>query len=202
MIAIPDDIIPICALFYGQKERFDAWQHGKGIRIRNDERITTKWSIKQTAFGSVIIIPKSKLLSTSTIKWTLKSQPSRPYPTCCSLSIGLVSASDDVHDTVESDFLNFNSIYGLSLDESALITTDKTCNKSGYKRLNMHRDWHKTNIFEMELNIKERTIRYIINEKNYGLAFWNINLNQNYKLAVCINDQLSVELIDFKITFS
>ena len=41
---------------------------------------------------------------------------------------------------------------------------------------------------EMILNMKEGTLRYIVNDKDYGIAFEDIDKTKKYRLAVRLNN--------------
>ena len=62
--------------------------------------------------------------------------------------------------------------------------------------------FYKDDLIKMEVNTKEKTIKYYKNDKDLGIAIYNINFKNNikYNLAISMDFKSDcVKLINFKV---
>ena len=50
----------------------------------------------------------------------------------------------------------------------------------------------------MELNCKDKTMRYIANGKDYGIAFEKVDSTQNYHFGVSVYNNCIIQLSNFQ----
>eukprot|EP01084_Bolivina_argentea_P316501 548655_1 len=224
-IVIPSGIINLCLLYYWIMEEFDDSLHGEHITISNQNRNIIKCKLQwKTAFGTFII--DSNKYPNSNITWTLKMKSDHNG----AFSIGIVEIHKTNNDsntlngnvflpdvlTHDTNILPFSimltndeyeyKFYGLYVDfhYSILDTHDDLSVTDACEELNNEALVlcpEQDNTLIMELNCKDKTIEYHMNDTKLGIAFTNVDFSCQYKFAVSMySETKKLEIIDFVIS--
>ena len=58
-------------------------------------------------------------------------------------------------------------------------------------------------IIQIELNTRDKTIRYIVDDKDYGIAFKNVDITSKYHLGITVyNENTSIQILSFEKNLS
>ena len=185
----PKEITKLCLAFYVTIEYFS--KCGKSIILltkdkHNDLVSANRPKTWNTAYGDLSIVIRNT--PNHVYSWTVST-------TQRTIVIGLDSSE---YSTLDNIWSLSKGIYHCWATNAGLRTNqqdswnDDACEVYGepiacYSQL-----------ITMELNCKERTIRYIWNGKDYGVAFRNLDDGLSYRFFVCINRNASVQLLNFE----
>ena len=188
----PQQIEYCCLEYYLSKEVFT--ERGDNMTINQTmDMVTNAAKADNTAYGSIIIDPSNQDNKISEYKWDFKFLTVEPR----FVYIGLDSSDKE---NINTSFVypadNKHIFYGFATDGwfdwQIDYGTGLKCVKYGEK-------CRKNDKITMILNIKDATLRYEKNGKDFGIVGTKINLEKKYHLAVNIytKDQ-SVQIVDFQ----
>ena len=190
---IPDLIVFLCILYYSNPECFTVYG--------NDITITDEWSAKNhaktdsynTAYGNVQIDGNKHIL----YEWTFKIYFQ-------SIKFTMVIGIDSSNKYFK------NSKYTVSINKyphysncNGTISSNKQCDnvEEFFRRLLYEQNrWKIGDIIKMEINTKNKTIKYKHNDKDLGIAYKNIDFTNNkiYNLAIFLYaEKAAVQLLNF-----
>ena len=226
---IPKEIIQLCILFYFQHmDEFDENVCAEGIKLQMTENGLTKaektlygW---KSIYGSIIIDPQK--MKNCIIKWKIKCYS---IGTDVFFSVGILPFNiDGLNDKLSkycfcsknykyyawtgytvSDEHNGASINKLEYnDKSALVDLSDIIHKNSYVNqatIITKYDFlnSKDNYIDMILDLKMKTLKWLLNDVEYPKWIENIDISQQYKLGICVNDLKSVlEITQFEISYT
>eukprot|EP01084_Bolivina_argentea_P204012 348354_1 len=191
---IPEIIHFVCLLYYYQSEYFT--QHGDAINIGHTNDIakfsdnTIYESSSNTVYGKVIIDKATKY---NKYIWKFKiTDPSERVI----IGFGIDSSDKEFSDTA---FYSHNSnpyyAYYTGDGDGARFSDVQHVYGDYGKEYIKHNDEIK-----MELTIGNTSLRYYVNDEDLGVAFDDVKFenNERYAMAVCIDEKVTIELIDFQ----
>ena len=199
---IPTEVIDLCIIYYFITEFFS--KCGKDMKISADnDSFTTKlegysWN---TAYGNNIIdMNKTPNLI---YEWTI--QCTEKYFILGLESTDFKNINTDISDSGRyfyKDTKQKCKYYGW-YTASSLHTNNYMNDAIHHKTFN--EDWSSDlqdidREIMMELNCKNKTISYSVNNKNYGIAFKNVEATQQYRLGVSMCTDGTTKLLNFKTT--
>ena len=195
---IPDEITNICIIYYFVPEFFV--KCGKYMKIlkkhvSNDLISSTSSGDWSTAYGNQII--NMNETPNMTYQWTIKT-------TNKWLIMGLES----------TDFKNLN-VDLTNTDGHLYKNTNKQCKHYGWYTMSRlcssYELGRKNTVYDtisptnkeimMELNCKSKSLKYVVDGKDHGIAFSNIDSTQNYRFAISMWDNGSLQLLNFQQKF-
>ena len=197
---IPEIVNQICINFYNNPEYFTKY-NSDVIQLNDDKTMIIMpdgmFFGNGTSYGNVDIIDDNRLKYI----WKFKIK-SCSYHTL--MAIGIDSSSkayvyEDFHDCDNKYPYYAFEIYSSS-EEGVLYEYDQgstnVCVDYGDCGEEIHSIDEATVM--MELNLKDKTLKYYINDIDQGVAFTNIYFDQDtiYNMAVYVNS-VNIELIDF-----
>ena len=143
-----------------------------------------------SAFGKFIIDAKNN--SNSIFKWTLRY--TRSSGTISSVSVGIVS--NGKYNTDQYCFTNPCDYEFYAWETAWRCTRNKSRQNEQHNYGGYIKDGQS--IIIIELNLKNKTIRFFQNDKDLGIAFDNINMDLQYRLAASFAQQGNkLQIIDF-----
>ena len=223
----PKEIIQLCLIFYFQHiDQFDENACGKHIELQLTKNGLTK--AKQSVYGwksvcgSTIIDPDK--MNNCIIKWKLKCYSINTETDAFDVffSVGILSADESVDDKVDQYcFIGMNykyyawtgtttpndmSHYGVNKleynDDTAIVIGENTISQQWTTIGGYDYDFTNTkdNYVEMILDLKMKTLRWLLNDIEFSAKIKNIDVSQKYRLAVCLNNTGSLlEIVEFEI---
>lgn len=186
---IPSDVMNLVDLFLIFKDEWDKSYTSNKIEINtNDNSITTKNGMLyspelRVAYGEAVIDDTSGVQS-----WKLKINHSKLRGDL--LWFMVIGIATDDHEMLCKS-ITFPSRWGAQRHSYGFITgkgqkkwvnENNRIKKAVYGEPNQFKK--QGDKMEIILNVKEGTLRYIVNEKDYGIAFDNIDKTQKYRLAI------------------
>ena len=185
----PKEITQLCIAFYFTIDYFSTC--GKSIILltkdkHNDLISANRPKTWNTAYGDLSIAIKNT--PNHIYSWTIST-------TTMNIAIGLDSSEYSILDT---QWTSSHGIYHCWHTSNGLITNQaESLNNSAFEKYYKYINEQYSQLITMELNCKDRTIRYAWNGKDYGVAFKNIDDGLNYRFIVCIQSNASVPLLNF-----
>ena len=197
----PKLVIYLCLYYYDDREFFAV--HGLFIKLDKTNKLashTKKFKIFEiestnTIYGNIDINPSDK--SSNLYIWRFEIIESH-----YSIYIGIDASNKSYKD---SSFYDKSSFYFASDGEILLCHDDSLIDDDTIDNFGLIDDsdyWQKCDLIKMELNTKNKTIKYYKNWENEGIGFKNIDFgNKICNLAISIGDEESIKLIDFEQKF-
>ena len=222
-IRIPSDIISLCYAFYALPDEWDTAKKSDKIIIYDHlkhQNVLARYpppiDVRQlgklaTVFGRKTVSPNSGIH-----EWILRIVESKNSHTNYSLVIGVTKnhfIEECIHEPKGSSkhpggtgaihrlpvaFMRFNGI-----DRGYGFVANRGC-KMKQLNQNDHRLWKYgvrirecNEIMRVVLDMDEYTLSYVINGKEYGIAF-DVDKECEYRLAVCMLPGMMVELCDME----
>ena len=191
---IPELINYLCIIYYHHSEYFT--KHGQFIQLnQNNDTITRILKVSNTdnsVYGNILIDAAVNL--NIIYSWTFKIIES-------SLMFIGIDSSNKKH--IGGDFSFFNGDYfyayggGDGIGNHGWIYSQITLEEEYGDNLKINDE------LRMELNTKNSTMRYFINNIDQGIAFQDIDFDDNkkYYMAICLTSSSKVKLIDFNQTY-
>lgn len=181
----PIDVKHLCALFYCYHcDEFD--QHHAELQVSSSESdkyndilscpIGSNW---RCAYGKHIIVPSENL--NSIYKWTFKFLGTHFMTTP---SIGIISINGTLPLETYCFMTCQNCDYNYYGYETAWSGLRDLKNKTKGIRYGDGDRVKNNDIIIMELNIKDKTLKYHKNGNDLGVAFKDIDVSCKYKLAI------------------
>ena len=179
----------LCLIYYFEYDYFH--ECDRGLRI-NDKKDTVKvigrkdqW-ISKRAFGKIVIQTKIPMI----YSWKFKLIDDNYSVPAIFISTRNGASSADIknqYDTYEL-WRSGHITSWLTRHESQIY--ERYCNP-----------WQQADVITMEVNTKEKHIKYFINDKDYGVAFKDIDFNDNeFKMGVHVEmrgTDYKIKLIEF-----
>ena len=194
-VLFPDGVKLLCSSFIGMILN-DEWEkksdHTKGITIFGDDNRWIKRHCKVYKYTTSIC---GKMVVDCSYIWRL--QIGKTNESQFGSLIGIIPNHKVVQDN--GDFIALNSRFDIApyngysfwsynYGETGQVQRDTFKKPYGTKLVT-------DDIIEIHLNMKQFTVSFIINGKNYGVAFENIE-NTQYRLIVVIYNDDYVKLLD------
>eukprot|EP01084_Bolivina_argentea_P273289 465481_1 len=199
---IPIAIKNLCLLYYYETEEFG--KHSKTLIIsssrsnkQNDivevQQNNCSWIC---VYGKIII--EAKCNPYSIYKWTFKCK--NDYIDRCAdaraPSIGIVSINQNDKPT---DIYCFTKRYDHFAWDFASEALRNNNIEFGSKQYSASKLFSYGDTIKMEFNIKNKSLRYYLNDEDIGVAFDNINTDHEYCLAISLyHDRDQIQLVDFQ----
>ena len=209
-ITIPSLVSSSCILFYYLREYFTI--SGDRIAI-SDDKLTASTIRAQnfetnTVYGNVSINNKYNAI----YSWSIQLLSYNDY----TIEIG-IDGSNKIYSNTDFAHKIRYSVYAGDEKEPNyyLFTSDagKCCHKSEQAQTEIYgKQFRPPDIVGMELNVKERTLQFYVNNKSQGIAYSDIDFDgeHEYYLAICLCAHGSyhsaitgscVKLIDFQCSY-
>eukprot|EP01084_Bolivina_argentea_P173406 300345_1 len=210
--AIPVGIIHLCIAYFWLKEEFNRELNAAdSIISRNKATISRQMStdigsVWRSFYGTFII--DAKLYPLCALNWKIKFHKKKD----CVFELGII----EIHET-NNESINKNCIlesltlcqcyglYGNNFTGRGRIILDCHNSFQGYKspvdsdKIQVEGQL-KDNIITMALNIKNKTLKFYINDNDYNLMYTKMDLTKQYRFVACLyNHAGSVEIMDFTI---
>eukprot|EP01084_Bolivina_argentea_P319735 554589_1 len=204
---VPIGIKNLCVLYYLETEQFG--RHSKELMISSSNGREKNDIVEQMEDGywycvyGTIIIDKKKHPD-SIYKWKLRLNKSNKE--CVLPSIGIVVVNDNTK--LPLDYYCFViasgqsypcEYYGFELTWGSIRSKEIDDQIGDCLYHSLKNDINEGDIIKMELNIKNKTLKYYLNDKDLGIAFKNINMNYKYCLAISFASKgIQIQIVDFQ----
>lgn len=187
---VPSMIKSICILYFRKEEIFDVISY-KGIQLsENGKSITAKSDIDgpdNNNYGAMEIESESNTF----YKWEFKVTGNK----CDWIGFG-ISSKQIPNDFHEKDF---KCIYYIIRNDAGKLR------RSSHRRRSCYDSYSDTSfktgdLISLHLNLKKRKMELMVNGKQRGIAFTNIETSQDiaYRMFVSLNkSDVTVEIMDF-----
>ena len=181
---VPSVILHLCMIYYMTTEHFILHD---SISLNDEKTIikATKQGFK-TIYGNI----KISNYYPTIYKWCFKIIAKRD-----AICIGIDSSNKKYIDNdFSSPNVNSNPFYayyngGLKYGHKISFNGEKYADP-----------WGVGNKIKMELNTKTKTLKFYVDNKDQGIAFYGIDFGRKYNMAVFMYAQFdSVQLLDFQI---
>eukprot|EP01084_Bolivina_argentea_P301892 520972_1 len=211
---VPIGIKNLCVLYYLETEQFG--KHGDQLMIlssngrEENDILETIELCYCSAYGTVIVDKKKH--PDSIYKWTFRIKKENESGLPC---IGIVSieGNDELpmnstcfrlnHRNSSNQVTSNHKYYAWQMDTNRLRSKEIDSSQLFFVQYNQaQRDLiTDADIIEMRINVKNKTLKYYSNDKDFGIAFNNIDMNRQYCLAISVGfsykaDQ--IQIIDFQ----
>ena len=181
---IPDLILTLCVLFYNGNDHFIKCSSKMriGRTTANYTQLMQQGMNWSTTIGSKIIDFK-KNPNKLYYQWTILTNTKMIFIGIDSTPNHHLKCNQYILDSNIFNVYNPYKYYGwcsLIKDQSLLVTNDKSCKYSSKFNHQIHGK------IKMIINCQKRQIIFIKNNTNYGITFENIDLSQQYHLAISL----------------
>lgn len=193
-LQIPSDIINEVGRFLSFADKWNQSYTSDTITINEEDNSMT---IKDTARHSTLCIAYGNAVIDKTsgvYSWKLRIIDSKERKHV--LWFMVIGIARDDHEMLSQSTTFFSRRWDAQRHSKGFVTghAKKKCldNEMNIKRSVYGKENQfstKGDKLEMILNMKDGTLRYIVNDEDYGVAFDNIDTTQKYRLAirVCYN---------------
>ena len=212
---ICDDIIGLCLLYFFQCiDEFLKDKHGAAISLSmNQHNRLTKLDCSgqySSAFGAFII--DFAELADCIIEWSIDITKTDlavdTYGTSTEVSMGImpIDPSTD-HKNLWDNYpftTRHSECYGLWIgydSERIDLEVSGVCERFPFCDLNVSTKDLQNCSITMRIDINEKIIKYLLNGKDYGLIFKEIDSFSQYQLVVSVCAETSLEISNFEITY-
>ena len=201
---IPQDVINLCVMYYVIAEFFVACGTSMVISskaFKNDSIIGLVEAGWNTSYGKVIIDMNN---TPNTIyRWMIEINSSKP-----SIMIGLVAVFNfrltDLQSCISNAISHFYGYTGKRCEYYAWYPATGLFSNSASTKISASKKYEadipQNCEIIMELNCKARTLRFIVDETDYGVAFGKVYRKQNYRFGISIGGNSTVQLSHFSAT--
>ena len=189
---IPPLVIHLILLYYFDAEYFNIpYEHketSKAYKVSEDKKTITKTDWSDISIFGNIVIPSTR--SSLIYCWSFKILQLHT-----NLTFGITS---DINDTFKAAFWrnqkssNYGAMYSGHRVSRAIPEASYPID---------HVD--NNDIIKMVLDLKEKEIRYWVNDKNLGAAYTDIDVGEDikYKMVIDMMDaQTKIQLIDYQVS--
>ena len=219
-VMVPIDIINLCVLFYAICESFD--KPGKDLYISDSENGLKNVIVEQkerigahSVFGSFVI--DSEKLGNSVIEWTFKLYSTSIHPFHgLIMYIGIVDGAEDtITDLTKREGYALSCRakyrnYGWRMvaqdgDEDTYQQSHTLEHTKAYSIKSVFKtDGDKLNMIQLTLNIPQRSLSLIVNDKQKSMdvikKFENVDVTGLYRMALSMRyPGTKIEIVDFQI---
>lgn len=186
---LPKEIKQLCLAFYFSIDYFS--KCGKSIILltkdkHNDLISANRATSWNTAYGDLPIVIKNT--PNHIYSWTIST-------TDRNISIGLDSSE---FSALNTDFIISTGIYHCWATNQGLITNQGDCSNVDIATKYTSEISSYSQLITMELNCKQRTIKFIRNGMDYGIAFKNLDDRLTYRFVISIQSDSCVQLLNFE----
>lgn len=192
---LPIGIVHICLFYYHLTEEFDVSKHSDDIDVTIDSAInkTSEWN---SVYGLVHI--DKETFNDNIITWSIRIH-AKNDPV---LEIGILEVKERENHSENFFVAKDGYCYGLYVTSYSQILdthiTFECSSKLGKIRIEPN---SSDNLIRMELNVKNKTIKYYMNGVDFGIAWNDIDFSTKYSLCISLLKlDASVKLEKFEIS--
>ena len=187
---IPKEVIELFVKWYHNPLYFVKISQGQEL-LHDDQTIIKQISDNETAWGSILMSSTGQMI----YEYTIKTLADTEYA-CNGFAIGI---DEDGYECINSWFVQQKrSIhYAMQCWDGC-----KDCKGATFMDYAPNRSVKSGTIIRMIYNSGKRTLSFVVDDKNHGVAFDSVAAREdlNYRLAIYLNRGASVELLGISIT--
>ena len=181
-------IYHLCLLFFHIKEYWTAF-HGGIFEVNEKMDTFTKfWHGRGTVYGNICIDSEIECV----YKWKFKILENKNW---FGVYFGIDSSNKKFLDRDYRDWTAENKSKHYAYGDQKIFTNHKM-SRYGDQTL---KGFMNVETVQIELNTKDRTIKYIVDDIDQGIAFKNIDITLKYHLAISTYRRyLSIKILSFE----